>query len=138
MTSQPLAKPLFVVIVAAASIAIRLTRRYGDDIYGFVCESFEGGGHVVSPRSKDIRDDGQPDFSSRDLIDIAAMRKLGKPFWLAGGSGKKGGLSQAQTEGADGVQIGSPFALCDESGLDKKLKRRYRKWAYDGKLKLFV
>ena len=34
------------------------------------------------------------------MCDLAEMRKLGLPFWLAGGYGKRGGLQEALAEGA--------------------------------------
>ena len=52
----------------------------------------------------------------------AEMRTLGRPFWLAGGYGSAGKLREALEEGAAGVQVGTAFALSDESGLREDLK----------------
>jgi len=44
-----------------------------------------------------------------------------QPFWLAGGYA--GGLKAATALGAQGVQVGTPFAFCRESGIDPPLKQ---------------
>jgi hypothetical protein len=62
------------------------------------------------------------------------MRQLGIPFWLAGGYAHPAELREALTEGACGVQVGTAFALCEESGLDPGLKRRAREQAATGRL----
>ena len=50
------------------------------------------------------------------------MRELGLPFWLAGGKGSPEGLRQALAEGAAGIQVGTLFAYCEESGHAANLK----------------
>ena len=45
------------------------------------------------------------------------MRALGLPFWLAGGYGQPERLAAARAAGAAGVQVGTAFAFCEESGL---------------------
>lgn len=51
------------------------------------------------------------------------MRDLGLPFWLAGGFGSPEGLEQAHAQGASGIQVGTLFAYCRESGIAQGLKR---------------
>ena len=43
---------------------------------------------------------------------------------MAGGYDTPEKLCEAQEAGAVGVQIGTAFAFCEESGMDKELKRR--------------
>jgi nitronate monooxygenase len=57
------------------------------------------------------------------------MRALGVPFWLAGGYGHAGGLQQARAVGAHGIQVGTAFAFCDESGMHDDYKARLRRQA---------
>jgi nitronate monooxygenase len=45
------------------------------------------------------------------------LRALGAPFWLAGGYGAPGKLAEALSLGAAGVQVGTAFALCSDSGM---------------------
>jgi nitronate monooxygenase len=52
------------------------------------------------------------------------MRALGKPFWLAGSYGSPERVVDALDHGAAGVQVGTAFAFCRESGLQEDLKRR--------------
>ena len=65
---------------------------------------------------------GQPVYGERDEPDLAAIRQVGRPFWLAGGYGSHDGLQRALAAGAQGVQVGSVFAMAEESGL----KSEYR------------
>lgn len=62
------------------------------------------------------------------------MRQLGVPFWLAGGYAHPERVREALREGACGVQVGTAFALCEESGLDPVLRRRTRALAAAGRL----
>ena len=45
-------------------------------------------------------------------------------FWLAGGYGRSGKLREAQALGARGIQIGTAFAFCEESGFDPAIKAK--------------
>ena len=50
------------------------------------------------------------------------MRALGVPFWLAGGYGTAEKLREALEAGATGIQVGTVFAYCAESGLREDFK----------------
>lgn len=52
------------------------------------------------------------------------MRNLGVPFWLAGNWASAERLREAKSLGAHGVQIGTPFAFCEESGVSEDIKLR--------------
>jgi nitronate monooxygenase len=60
---------------------------------------------------------GEPVYGERDAIDIAKLRELGVPFWLAGGYGDPEKVREAQEQGAAGVQVGTAFEFANESGL---------------------
>jgi NAD(P)H-dependent flavin oxidoreductase YrpB (nitropropane dioxygenase family) len=51
------------------------------------------------------------------------LRDLGLPFWIAGGAGTPLRLRDALEAGATGVQVGTLFAYCEESGFADQLKR---------------
>jgi len=50
------------------------------------------------------------------------LRELGLPFWLAGGYGSPEKVREALAAGAAGVQVGTAFAFCAESGLSGEYK----------------
>ena len=51
------------------------------------------------------------------------MRALGLPFWLAGGRDTPERVRDALADGATGVQVGTLFAFCRESGVAPALRR---------------
>jgi NAD(P)H-dependent flavin oxidoreductase YrpB (nitropropane dioxygenase family) len=120
-----LRRPGFLAIVSLHSLAAYLCRDASIRPDGFVIEGPTAGGHSAPPRGSLVLDEaGQPVYGSRDLADLAAVARLGLPFWLAGAHGTPEGVAQARDAGAAGVQCGSVFALCAESGLEAGLRRR--------------
>lgn len=120
----PLERPAFLPIVASHALASILTKRASGSIEGFVIEGPTAGGHNAPPRGAATFDaSGQPVYGERDRVDLDAVRALGLPFWLAGGTGSPEALAAALEAGAAGVQVGTLFAYCDESGLTDELKR---------------
>jgi len=71
-------------------------------------------------------------------VDLGKMRGLGLPFWLAGGYGTNEKLREALAEGASGIQVGTAFAFCAESGLRDDYKRILLKKALSGQSKVFT
>jgi NAD(P)H-dependent flavin oxidoreductase YrpB (nitropropane dioxygenase family) len=124
-TATPLQRPRFIAIVSSATLARYLMGVATGAPDGFVVEAPTAGGHNAPPRGKvTLSDDGEPVYGPRDVVDPADLVALGKPFWLAGGYAGPAALSEARSQGAAGVQVGTAFALCDESGLAPDLKRR--------------
>ena len=120
-----LTRPRFLAIVSLHSLAAYLHRDAGIRPDGFVIEGPSAGGHSAPPRGPLVLDEaGQPVYSQRDEADLAAVDKLGLPFWLAGGYGTPERLAAAMDAGATGIQCGTIFALCDESGLTGALRRQ--------------
>jgi NAD(P)H-dependent flavin oxidoreductase YrpB (nitropropane dioxygenase family) len=119
---RELKKPRFFAIVSHHALAMRLANTV--EVDGFIIEGPTAGGHNAPARGKDVDEAGQPIYGERDQPDLARMRSLGKPFWLAGSYACR--LPEAMALGAAGVQVGSAFALCDESGLDANVKRELR------------
>lgn len=114
----PLKRPEFIPIVSSHILAEDLLRRSNGAISGFVVETDVAGGHNAPPRgSVKLNNKGEPLYSERDKPNFEAFRSLGVPFWIGGGYGKKEALDEALEAGAAGVQLGSIFALCNESGM---------------------
>ncbi len=120
---EPLPQPKFFGIVASASLAQLLAKKCDPGADGFVVEGPSAGGHNAPPRgSLVLSERGEPVYSDRDLVDLEKLRELGLPFWMAGSYGSNRGLQEAIALGAQGVQVGTAFAFCDESGFDPDLK----------------
>jgi nitronate monooxygenase len=66
------------------------------------------------------------------------MQELGVPFWLAGGYGSAEKVREALAAGAAGVQVGTAFAFCGESGLREDYKQALLKKAVSGEAKVFT
>lgn len=136
--SGPLQRPDFLAIVSSHVLATMLAR-LDSPADGFIVEGDTAGGHNAPPRGKtNLTIDGQPVYSDRDRADLEVMRGLGLPFWLAGGQASPQGLSEAKAEGAIGIQVGTAFAFCDESGVDEKWKRGIVHGVLAGDVRVFT
>jgi nitronate monooxygenase len=132
-------RPSFLAIVASATLATMLARKANGRIDGFVVEGPTAGGHNAPPRAPcELNSRGEPLYGERDKPDLAVFRGLGLPFWLAGSYGRPGRLSEALEAGAAGVQVGTAFAYCDESGLRADIKQRVLKSSREGSLDVFT
>jgi NAD(P)H-dependent flavin oxidoreductase YrpB (nitropropane dioxygenase family) len=121
-----LRRPSFLPIVSAATLAKALLRKSPGGIDGFVVEGPIAGGHNAPPRGQlQLNDRGEPIYGDRDVVDLEQMKALGVPFWLAGAYGSRERFTQAIAAGARGVQVGTAFAFCEESGLDPDLRQRF-------------
>ena len=119
----PLHRPLFLAIVSAHVLAAYLAREDTTRPDGFIVEGPRAGGHNAPARGRPVLDeDGQPVFGPRDDADLVKVAAVGLPFWLAGGYSTAAQVAQARSVGAAGVQVGTLFALCEESGLDTALR----------------
>jgi NAD(P)H-dependent flavin oxidoreductase YrpB (nitropropane dioxygenase family) len=133
-----LPRPRFLAIVASATLAQSLARR-GGGVDGFVVEGPAAGGHNAPPRGPlNLSGDGEPVYGPRDVVDLSRMQALGLPFWLAGGCASHERLRWARAQGAAGVQVGSAFALCEESGLDRGLRDQLREDVRTGRASVFT
>lgn len=132
-TPGPLSRPRFIPIVASASLATVLARKANGRVDGFVVEGPTAGGHNAPPRGAPLHNErGEPVYGGRDRVDLGKVAELGLPFWIAGGAGSPEGLREALAAGACGIQVGTLFAYCDESGLDAALKARVLERAGNG------
>ena len=131
----PAPRPWFLPIVSSESLATMLRRKASGEVNGFVVEGPTAGGHNAPPRGKpQLNERGEPVYGARDVADLAAMRELGVPFWLAGGTGSPAALASALAAGAAGIQVGTLFAYADESGLTPEYKRSVLEHAARGEV----
>ncbi len=120
----PLVRPRFLAIISSNVLAATILKRANGQVDGFVIEGPTAGGHNAPPRGKlQLDDAGDAVYGERDRVDIEKIRELGLPFWLAGGYGTPEKLREALAAGAAGVQVGTAFAYCAESGLRSDYKR---------------
>jgi len=135
----PLKRPRFLAIIASNTLATTMIKKANGEVDGFVIEGPTAGGHNAPPRGKlELNQAGEPLYGERDCVDLARIRELGRPFWLAGGFGTFEKLREALAAGAAGVQVGTAFAFCDESGLRRDYKQALLEKAVSGKASVFT
>ncbi len=124
----PLRRPDFLAIIASNTLALTMVKRANGKVNGFIVEGPTAGGHNAPPRGKPVfNDDGEPVYGERDVVDLVKLRELDVPFWLAGGYGRPDKVREALDNGAAGVQVGTAFAFCNESGLTREYKNEVLK-----------
>ncbi len=134
-----LKRPLFLGIVASATLAMTLARKSSGRVDGFIVEGPTAGGHNAPPRGLlQLDPAGEPIYGLRDVAELEKIRALGLPFWLAGSFGRPGKLAEALRLGAAGVQVGTAFAFCDESGVQPKLKEQALRLSRLGQARVFT
>ncbi len=135
----PLRRPRFLAIVSSGTLAASLAKRTSGAVSGFVVEGHVAGGHNAPPRGPlQLTGAGEPVYGPKDDADTERMRALGLPFWLAGSYGSPDSLQAALRAGASGVQVGTPFAFCRESGLPADVKREVVEAALRGDAEVFT
>jgi len=135
-----LKRPKFLAIVSSVVLAQHLQSKATGIVDGFVVEGPTAGGHNAPPRGPlRLSDKGEPIYGPKDEFDFEQMNLMESPYWMAGGYGSPEKLSEAKRRGAVGIQVGTPFAFCEESGLSSALKARALKqiWA-DESLHVFT
>ena len=125
LSNRSLKKPKFLGIVSSHILASALAKRSSGPVDGFVVERPSAGGHNAPPRGNFSTDSrGNPQYGERDRIDYDVLRELDRPFWIGGGVTSRTQVDEALTLGATGVQVGTLFAYCRESGMDPTLVTR--------------
>src|SRR5260370_21607127 len=120
----PLSRPKFLAIIASNTLATTMLKKADGAVDGFVIEGWTAGGHNAPPRGKLQLDEvGEAIFGARDQVDLEKISALGVPFRMAGGYGWPEKLAEALAAGATGVQVGTAFAFCTESGLRDDYKQ---------------
>lgn len=123
LRSGVLKRPQFIAVIASDVLAKTLVKKASGSVEGFVVEHYDAGGHNAPPRREGA-------YGERDICNLEKLIPLGKPFWLAGGCASPERFEAAKALGARGIQVGTAFACCDESGALPEVKsdviERYR------------
>jgi nitronate monooxygenase len=135
----PLPRPKFIAIIASNTLATTILKKADGKVDGFVIEGCTAGGHNAPPRGKlQLDETGEAIYGERDTVDLEKIRALGVSFWLAGGYGRREKLAEALVAGAAGVQVGTAFAFCAESGLRTDYKQALLAKALSGNARVFT
>ncbi|MFH2203503.1 MAG: nitronate monooxygenase [Elusimicrobiota bacterium] len=117
----PPARPAFFAIVSSHLQAAGLAASDKTRPEGFVIEAPPAGGHNAPPLKKKLDERGHYMYGPEDDADLDAVAALGLPFWLAGGYGHP---EQPDADrGSRRRQVGTLFALANESGMYPNLRR---------------
>jgi NAD(P)H-dependent flavin oxidoreductase YrpB (nitropropane dioxygenase family) len=134
-----LVRPQFLAIISSATLALTLARKSNGRVDGFIVEGPVAGGHNAPPRGpRLLSTNGEPIYGPRDVPELAKIREIGLPFWLAGAYARPEKITEALALGAAGVQIGTAFAFCDESGITPALKREVLRLSRAEALRVFT
>ena len=132
---RPPRRPRFDAIVASVDLAQALAANPATRPDGFIVEGFEAGGHNAPPRGpRRLDESGQPVYDARDVVEPRLMAEVGLPFWMAGSYGTPAAVARAVSAGAVGVQVGTAFAYCQESGMAPEWKRHVVELAVGGEV----
>lgn len=138
-TAPALQRPKFFAVISSATLAMTLARKSSGRVDGFIVEGDTAGGHNAPPRGPmQISSRGEPVYGPRDVPELEKIRALGLPFWLAGAYGQPGKLAAARQLGATGIQVGTAFAFCEESGLHPELKQQALELSRAGRAEVFT
>ena len=134
-----LKRPYFLAIVSSYVLAATMATRATGRVDGIVVENQSAGGHNAPPRGVlELDEAGEPIYGPKDSVDYAKMVGLGIPFWLGGSYSMPDSLAASRTEGATGIQVGTLFAFCRESGILPELKKRFLDAVAAGKALVFT
>lgn len=134
---KSLPRPLFLAIISSHILAKSLHKKASGRVDGFVVEGHVAGGHNAPPRKKKgAAEDTASRYGAADEPELAVLRELGVPFWLAGGFASAEKLREAIALGARGIQVGTVFAYCEESGIAENIKQRVFSGCREGTLRV--
>ena len=143
-----LKRPNFLPIVSSVVLAQSMLKHPSGKIDGFVVELPTAGGHNAPPRGfhydptdqsqpSGLNERGEPIYGSKDEVDLKKFAKAvnGVPFWLAGSYADPHKLEEVLEAGGAGVQVGTAFSLCKESGLEQSMKNNILRQLAENKAK---
>ncbi|MED5578559.1 MAG: nitronate monooxygenase [Nitrospinota bacterium] len=134
-----LKRPEFLAIIASSTLATTLVKKSTGKVNGFIIEGPTAGGHNAPPRGiVELDGAGEPRYGPKDIVDLEKIKKLGLPFWLAGSYSSPEKLQKVKKLGAVGIQVGTLFAFCDESGFAEHIKKEVREKASRGEAQVFT
>lgn len=134
---EPLKRPKFLAIIASNTLATTMMKKANGRVDGFIVEGPTAGGHNAPPRGKlQLSAAGEPLYGERDHVDLFKLSELKAPFWLAGGYGFPEKFDEALAAGAAGIQVGTAFEFCAESGLRQDYKQALLRKAVCGEARV--
>lgn len=134
-----LRRPDFLPIISSVVLGKALIKRSTGKINGFIVEAPTAGGHNAPPRGPlQLNDKGEPIYGQKDEVDLNRIKEFGLPFWLASGYDSPEKLKIALGTGATGIQVGTAFGYCDESGMDAAIKSRAIQKVLDHDISVFT
>src|SRR3990167_6348482 len=134
-----LQRPYFLPIIASNALAALMLQKSNGRVDGFVIEGPTAGGHNAPPRGKlHLSESGEPIYGERDIVDYGKIRELGLPFWIAGGYASSQKLREALAVGAAGIQVGTAFAFCEESGMKREYREHLLNESRAGRARVFT
>jgi nitronate monooxygenase len=134
-----LKRPNFLAIVSSYTLALSLAKKASGKVDGFVIEHHSAGGHNAPPRGGITVDErGEPIYGPKDEVDLQDFTKLDLPFWVAGSCASPEQLQAAIDAGAQGIQVGTAFAYCHESGITEELKAKVLVRVLSGDAQIFT
>jgi nitronate monooxygenase len=132
-----LIRPDFYGIVSTDIVVRQMERKASGVVNGYVIENYMAGGHNAPPRRDRTQPEGAaPCYTEKDNPDLGKIRDLGKPFWLAGMFTSPEKLKEALAAGAHGIQVGTPFAYCNESAMLRPIKDEVIRQSLAGTLEI--
>lgn len=136
----PMKKPRFLPIISSNALAgILLKKLPAGSIHGFVIEEPTAGGHNAPPRGLLVLNgEGEPIYGARDSVKYSELADLGLPFWIGGSKASPEMLAWACSAEvrAAGIQVGTAFALCEESGMDPVWRKLVRELGFTRQLRV--
>jgi len=118
-----LKRPNFLAIVSSNILATTMVKKSSGKVDGLILENHLAGGHNAPTREKNaFLENGEPAYGAKDEVNLEKIKKLDVPFWIAGDYCTPEKVKEAENEGAAGVQVGTLFAFCKESGLDENIR----------------
>jgi len=134
-----LKRPRFLAIIASVTMARVMAKKASGRVDGFVIEGPSAGGHNAPPRGRlTLGETNEPIYGDRDVPDLDAIAAFGLPYWLAGSAAHPEALVSAIAGGAAGIQVGTAFAYCEESGIAPAIKRQVLELSRAGKAQIFT
>ena len=127
-------RPVFLAIVSSHVLALFLGREEAIRPDGFIVEAPPAGGHNAPPRRPEIDERGEMIFGPRDEPDLDKIGATGLPYWLAGAAGTPEALRAALDQGAMGIQVGTIFALSNDSGIRPDIRAKMQAGLHEGTL----
>lgn len=135
----PVKRPAFLAIVSSHILATMFAKKVDARVDGFVIEAPTAGGHNAPPRGKlELTGEGEPLYGERDEPNLDVIRQLGLPFWMAGSWAEPERLKEALELGAAGIQVGTAFAYCEESGFDPAVKQQVLRMSQANQAEVFT